>query len=356
MNELILIVEDEKDMAELIRCNVEKHGYRTIVAENGEQAVTAVRRHEPDLVLLDVMLPELNGWEVCRALRENTKGGAIPIVMLTALSAEEERIRGLALGADDCLSKPISIKELLPRIRNLLDRETKISALESSQREDSFRCLVHEFQNAVNAIGINSRLALYRINSGALHMESLLNDTSLLSLLEKDEEEPPTGPMDIDSLVEGVVETFQDAMKSAGVTITIVNATSAFVLGNAAAVRQVLINLLSNAVKYNREGGRVWIWFSETDDGVDISVKDNGRGIPEDEVSKIFEKVYRARGSEQVKDTGLGLYLVKLLLVKLLAKAMGGAVNVTSEEGTGSTFTVSFKKASGTIQTPQKVA
>jgi len=123
MQETILIVEDEEDVAEMIRYNLEKESYRTFVAYSGAEALEAAHVHTPDLVLLDIMLPDLSGWEVCRILRDNAKSRSIPILMLTALSSEEAHIKGLSLGADDFLTKPFSIKELLLRIRKMIDRQ-----------------------------------------------------------------------------------------------------------------------------------------------------------------------------------------------------------------------------------------
>ena len=101
MNELILIVEDEEDVAELLRYNLKKQGYRTVVAYDGEQALQAVQYGNPDLILLDIMLPEMDGWTVCRIIRDSERGANIPVIMVTALSMEEARIQGLQLGADD---------------------------------------------------------------------------------------------------------------------------------------------------------------------------------------------------------------------------------------------------------------
>ena len=97
MADTILIVEDEPDVAEMIRYNLEKEGYRTVLACTGTNALQAVVAHEPDLMLLDIMLPDLSGWEVCRILRDNPKSRTLPILMVTALSSEEARVKGLTV-------------------------------------------------------------------------------------------------------------------------------------------------------------------------------------------------------------------------------------------------------------------
>lgn len=137
MQEKILIVEDETDVAEMIRYNLEKESYRTIVATSGAEALEAARVQAPDLVLLDIMLPDLSGWEVCRILRDSAECHSIPIVMLTALSSEEARLKGLTLGADDFVTKPFSIKELLLRIRHMIDRQQTLRSLLEENPQDA---------------------------------------------------------------------------------------------------------------------------------------------------------------------------------------------------------------------------
>ena len=187
MQETILIVEDEEDVAEMIRYNLEKESYRTVVAYSGAEALKAAEAHAPDLVLLDIMLPDLSGWEVCRILRDSTENHSIPIVMLTALSSEEARIKGLTLGADDFVTKPFSIKELLLRIRNMIDRQHALRRVLKKEKEKdlSLKYLVHELKTSVTVIGGFSALAirkkdpenyLERIAAVAKHADSLLND------------------------------------------------------------------------------------------------------------------------------------------------------------------------------------
>ena len=115
----VLIVEDEENLLEALKYSFERAGYNVLSASDGEAAVTVARRLKPDLVLLDVMLPRLDGFEVCRILRLETDA---PILMLTARGEEADRITGLELGADDYVTKPFSMRELLVRVRNILKR------------------------------------------------------------------------------------------------------------------------------------------------------------------------------------------------------------------------------------------
>ncbi|HEV8529994.1 MAG TPA: response regulator transcription factor [Methylomirabilota bacterium] len=118
----VLIVEDERDIRDLVLFHLQREGYQVSSASSGEEALRQVRHTPPDLVLLDLMLPAMGGLEVCRTLRQEASTAALPIVMLTAKSDEVDRVLGLELGADDYIVKPFSPKELLARVRAVLRR------------------------------------------------------------------------------------------------------------------------------------------------------------------------------------------------------------------------------------------
>lgn len=114
MNNRILVVDDEKPIADIIKYNLEKEGYKVFIAEDGQQAIDSTYENKPDLIILDIMLPVMDGFTVCRKLRENI---STPIIMLTAKEEEVDKVLGLELGADDYMTKPFSIRELLARVK-----------------------------------------------------------------------------------------------------------------------------------------------------------------------------------------------------------------------------------------------
>ncbi|HAM39783.1 MAG TPA: DNA-binding response regulator [Candidatus Omnitrophica bacterium] len=122
MKAKILIVDDEKSIVEAVRYNLEREGFRTVVASDGAKALELARRELPDAILLDWMLPEVDGLEVCRLLKQDEKTRHIPIVMLTVKSDETDKVLGLEMGADDYVTKPFSPRELVARIKALLRR------------------------------------------------------------------------------------------------------------------------------------------------------------------------------------------------------------------------------------------
>lgn len=135
----ILIVDDEEDIAELLSYNLVREGFAAVVAHDGETALRLIKKENPDLVLLDLMLPGMNGLDVCKSVRRNPETARLPIIMLTAKSDEIDKVTGLELGADDYITKPFGVKELIARVRSILRRTRdadKNVAGEEFQHED----------------------------------------------------------------------------------------------------------------------------------------------------------------------------------------------------------------------------
>jgi len=122
MKEKILIVDDEKDIVKMLDYNLKKEGFRTLSANDGEDAIDLAHREHPDLIILDLMLPGIDGLEVCKALKKESKTAKVPIIMLTAKAQETDKVLGLELGADDYVTKPFSPRELIARVKAVLRR------------------------------------------------------------------------------------------------------------------------------------------------------------------------------------------------------------------------------------------
>ena len=128
MNKKILIVEDEKNIVDILSFNLSKEGYNTLEAYDGESGLQLALEQDPDLILLDLMLPKMNGFDVCRSVRD--AGRATPIIMLTAREEETDKVLGLELGADDYITKPFSMRELLARVKANIRRSGMIPAVQ----------------------------------------------------------------------------------------------------------------------------------------------------------------------------------------------------------------------------------
>ena len=135
MNKTVLIVDDEKDIVELLAYNLEREGYQIAKAYDGHQALQYIRENKPSLVILDLMLPGLNGFEICRMIRKKPDTEGLPIIMLTAKTDSVDKIMGLEIGADDYITKPFNVRELLARVRAVLRR------WEANTTPGDMRCL-----------------------------------------------------------------------------------------------------------------------------------------------------------------------------------------------------------------------
>ncbi len=128
MARTVLVIDDEPELVKLLDYNLTKAGYLVLSARDGESGLAAARKHAPDMLILDVMMPGLDGWEVCKRLRQDPSTSALPILMLTAKADEGDRVLGLELGADDYVAKPFGVRELLARVKALLRRSEAASA------------------------------------------------------------------------------------------------------------------------------------------------------------------------------------------------------------------------------------
>lgn len=151
----ILIVDDDANICELLRLYLEKDGFDTVVANDGEQAVEYASKYSPDLILLDIMLPKLDGWQVCREIRKTSE---TPIIMLTAKGETFDKILGLELGADDYVSKPFDTKEVIARIKAVLRRtnDSDKSSQISEVRYDKLRINLTNYELEVNGVKIDT--------------------------------------------------------------------------------------------------------------------------------------------------------------------------------------------------------
>ena len=137
MAKRVLVVDDEQNIVDILRFNLEREGYEVITAQDGVQGLAMARSSDPDLILLDVMMPEMDGFQVCREIRQEDK--LTPIIMLTAREEEADRVMGLELGADDYVSKPFSVRELMARVRTNIRRQAAMIETDAERKEGMIR-------------------------------------------------------------------------------------------------------------------------------------------------------------------------------------------------------------------------
>lgn len=170
MNQKILVVDDEKNIADIIKFNLKKEGYEVLTAYDGEEALDIIFSKDPDLILLDIMMPKLDGFQVCRKVREKKD---TPIVMLTARAEEVDKVLGLELGADDYVTKPFSVRELMARVKANLRR---VSSAEKKSKEENSKSIVTYDNLAIN-------LDKYEVTKNGEVIELTLREFELLKFL-----------------------------------------------------------------------------------------------------------------------------------------------------------------------------
>jgi two-component system sensor histidine kinase/response regulator len=359
----VLIVEDEKDLAEMISQCLEKRGFSISVAYEGKEAWDRIEKERPNLILLDLMLPGIDGWEICRMIRQNPNKEVreAAVLMLSARALPEDRIKGLRLGADDYVTKPFSLSELLLRVERLISRGNALSRLSQEvdrlrvqiqENEENLRNVIHDLKTPLIAMGISAKILmrrspdpeglafLRRIHENSSRLTLWVEDLLLLSELSFHQTPGAMEKADMVDLVLRVVDLLEAAAQEKRIQVEFrPSGTLPAVPVVKRWVERAFENIFSNALKYTPEGGRVEvsveIKWDKGREGVVIAVSDNGIGIGSEDIPKIFEPFQRGRNASSECGVGLGLSLAKRIV-----EMHGGEIDVQSELGNGSTFSV----------------
>jgi two-component system, NarL family, sensor histidine kinase EvgS len=377
----ILVVDDEERNRRLLVAMLEAENYTALEAADGAQALELVRQNPPDMVLLDIMMPGMDGYAVVRALRADAATQLIPVVLVTALHDKESWRRGMEAGASDFLTKPVDRVRLGLRIRNLLklgdysnlvvQREQETRALmadltrardeaqSANRAKDSFLATMsHEIRTPLG--GLMGMLELLSMSPLADEQRETLETAcdsgrSLLRIL--------NDILDWSKIQEGKLDLAPQATSIAGLLAEVANTYAHVASGNSVTLAQqvderlspalmvdplrlsqVLNNFVSNAVKFSRRGGRVelraeLIARSEGAEAIRFSVKDTGIGIDLQAQSRLFQSYGQASAdtARMYGGTGLGL-----AICRRLADLMDGRIDVASEPGRGSTFSITL--------------
>ena len=347
----------------MISFHLKKRGYETHLAFNGREAWEELNSIHPDLLILDLMMPEIDGWEVCSLVRrnENPEIRNIPILIISARTLSEDRIQGLELGADDYLTKPFSLAELTLRIERILQKKQAVAGLfqevtclrlQIREQETNLREIVHDLKNPLLSIGASAKVLMHKnpdeekisflrsIYQNSMSMTRWLEEILAFSDLSLKNLEKEKVYLEVNSLVKTATELLSPIGKGKKIGVDFHGEELLPpVMGNKRWLQRAVENLITNALKYTPDGGRIEIKTGLVEMNgerfIEISVKDNGVGIPADDISKIFEPFYRGRNTKNEKGIGLGLSLVKQVV-----DLHGGKIEVRSELGKGSTFLI----------------
>jgi signal transduction histidine kinase len=357
--DVVLVVDDEDVLRWLARDTLEPR-HDVLEAADGLAAVELVRTRRVDLVLLDVRMPRMGGFEACPLLKQAAGDSYLPVLFLTGLDARADRIAGLHAGADDFLRKPLDTDELLLRVGHFLTRRRQeavirqqVTHLEElhALKDDLVSMLAHDLRNPLAGILMMlevmatryppDRRDLDSLMRAGLRMREMLDDLLEVRLLEEGRMTLQREPQPLLPILHEAASAVRAGVAARKLTLT-VDPTEVVADVDARLLRRALENLLSNAIKYSRSGGAVDIAVEPGDTSVDLLVIDRGAGISEAARERLFQKfgAVDARDAHARHGFGLGLYQVSLV-----AAAHGGGVHTEDRPGGGTVFRLTLPLA-----------
>ena len=355
----ILAVDDTPDNLALIETILEDEGYEIILATSGAAALTLVEQSPPDLILLDIMMPEMDGYEVTRRIRQNPTLPYIPILLLTAHHASDV-VAGLESGADDFVRKPVDVDELAARVRSLLRLKHSIDEREqlSLQRQDFISHLTHDLRTPLVAADHMLKLfgkEAFGSLSGEMHeaisamLRSNYNLMQIVDTLlevqcyEAGAKKLNFFPCDLTDIAQDVVQELKYLAQSKGLTLSVQSPQDPSTnplktSGDYLELRRMLTNLVGNAIKFTEQGSiDINISAPTPDDQIILAVRDTGPGLSPQEQEQLFQRFYK--GTHRQAGSGLGLHLVSRIV-----QAHQGSITVESQPNQGSIFTICLPK------------
>ena len=359
----ILIVEDDPATIELMEAQLHGEGYSVDSVRDGGQAAAKVAETSPDLVLLDIMLPKKNGFEVCKQIKGNEATSSIPVIMVTALKDMESRVKGIAVGADDFLSRPVDKTELVARVRSLLrignlNKELAIemhTARESGEKLEvqqrvlksmsaqlmqashlKYEFIVnmsHALRTPLNVIigfsemlqdglvgELNEKQGKYvkNIREGGRELHQLIAHVVDVFKIDTGKVPLETTEFQLRDAIDSLLVAYESTATDNRITVTVNVAPEALrVCADPQRLSTILDNLLSNAFKFTPSGGRVDVTAEVQEDQVRICVADSGCGLSPEDCEKVFLEFYRVPdgGAYAGAGSGLGLAISKKLVM-----------------------------------------
>ncbi len=369
----ILIVDDNIQNIQLAVTFLKQYRFEILIANSGAEALAATEKTIPDLILLDVMMPKMNGFEVCQRLKSNPKTAHIPIIFLTAKREIEDVVRGFQSGGVDYITKPFHQEELIARVsthielkqsRDTIVQQNRELARLNEEKNSILQISAHDLKNPLQGIyGLVSILEMQYENLDASDVSDLIRSIKtatetansiiqdLLEVQALEEGKMLFKPVvtDIIEATKRVIDDFELRIEEKDQTVLLDTEEPVFMANvDPAKFERVVANLLSNALKFSPAGKRIWIKiYSGTNRSgqrsVTVEVKDEGPGIKRSEFDRLFTPFGKlsAKPTNNEPSTGLGLSIVKKI-----CESMNGTVWCESEEGVFTSFFAEFEQIS----------
>lgn len=360
----ILIVDDVMSNVLLLKVLLTNEKFAIATASNGRQALEQVEKENPDLVLLDVMMPDMSGFEVAQHLKSNPNTADIPIIFLTALNSTADIVKGFQVGANDFISKPFNKEELIIRVTHQISlvaaKRLILSKTEELQRtiagrDKLYSVIAHDLRSPMGSIKMVLNMLILNLPSEKIGAEmyellTMANQTTedVFSLLDNllKWTKSQIGKLnvvyqdvDLVEVTDGVIEIFSMVASLKKIRIREMKPEKMMVNADIDMLKTVVRNLLSNAIKFSKENSEVLVKMEEVDGMAVVSVQDYGCGISEEGQKKLLhtDTHFSTFGTNNEEGSGLGLLLCKDFVVK-----NGGKLWFTSKEGGGSIFSFSI--------------
>jgi len=373
----VLVIDDNPSNLRVLFNLLTEHGMHVIISQGGLRGIERAKSAKPHVILLDIQMPDVDGYEVCRQLRRDSVTRETPILFATAYTDASSKLRGFEAGGSDYITKPFDANEVAARVQvhianarlkaELATKNQELTRIVEAQREAAefrrrfFAMSTHEFRSPLMTIQLaasmirryGDQMTRDEREEECRTIESTVTElnTTLSSVLGYVREHTgETGdalisPVDPEAELRQIVERFQadEARKTNVRSITFAfegQAVTAAV--DPALLEHVLGNFLENAVKFSPDDSPIEVEASLENDWLRVAVRDYGLGIPEHEIHTLFEPFARSSNAADIRGTGLGLTVVRQLVDRA-----GGEISVESTEGEGSTFSFSVPAATG---------
>jgi len=352
----ILIVDDTPANLHLLSEILKTNGYKVRPVTGGAPALLAATSKSPDLILLDINMPDMNGFEVCERLKADCKLKEVPVLFISANGATKDKVKAFNCGGVDYITKPFQSEEVLARVkthlqiqrqqRHLQESYDKLRELESL-RDNLVHMIIHDMSTPISVINISlsmlgdfsgskpnksSAVVFQAASNSVQQLQDMVSHLLAVSRLEAGEMPLDKIECQLDQLINTTIQ--QRAFSNGGHAINVEAPTGIKVFCDQNIIQRVLGNLLGNALKFIPEMGEVKIAVSTCNGKARVCVTDNGPGIPAESHLRIFEKFGQVKSTgHRNLGTGLGLAFCRLAV-----EAHGGQIGVGSEPGKGSTF------------------